>query len=210
MDSLRTRGRAAMMALMAGTCLAPPSVPLAQTAPDPLAAGFAAPPAAARPRVWWHWMNGNVTKDGIRKDIEWMSRVGIGGLQNFDADVLTPKVVENRLVYMSPEWKDAFRFAAGLAEEKGLELAIAASPGWSETGGPWVKPEDGMKKLVWSETLVPGGKRFRDRLVDRVEGVEGDQGAGTDAARARSRSLRTLPDPVRGRAASISTRRGRL
>ena len=114
---------------------------------DLLLAGFENPPADARPRVWWHWMNGNVTQDGIQKDLDWMKRVGIGGLQNFDANLITPQIVPNRLVYMTPAWKDAFRFAASTAESLGLELAIAASPGWSETGGPWVKPEDGMKKL---------------------------------------------------------------
>jgi len=132
---------------------------------DPLQEGFANPPNSARPRVWWHWMNGNVTKDGIRKDLEWMKRVGIGGLQNFDANLTTPQIVDKRLVYMTPEWKDAFRYAASLANDLDLELAIAASPGWSETGGPWVQPKDGLKKLVWSETLVTGGKRFTGRLA---------------------------------------------
>ena len=61
---------------------------------------------------------------------------------------------------MTPEWKDAFRYAAGLADELGLEMAIASSPGWSETGGPWVKPAQAMKKLVWSETRAPGMKKF--------------------------------------------------
>lgn len=109
-------------------------------------------------------MNGNISKDGIKKDIDWMARMGIGGLQNFDADLSTPVRVKNRLVYMTPEWKDAFRFAAAEADRRGLELAIAASPGWSETGGPWVKPEDGMKKIVWSETIVAGGARFNGTL----------------------------------------------
>lgn len=132
---------------------------------DALADGFENPPASAKPRVWWHWMNGNITKDGIEKDLEWMERVGIGGVQTFDANLLTPQVVDQRLAYMTPEWKDAFRFAASKAKALGLELAIAASPGWSETGGPWVKPEDGIKKLVWSETRVGGGKRFVGQLA---------------------------------------------
>lgn len=55
--------------------------------------GFAHPPPAARPRVWWHWMNGNVTLTGIREDLEWMRRVGLGGLQNFDGATDTPQVV---------------------------------------------------------------------------------------------------------------------
>jgi hypothetical protein len=134
-----------------------------------LEAGFAAPPASARPRVWWHWMNGNISKDGIAKDLDWMKRVGIGGLQNFDANVSTPQVVDKRIVYMTPEWKDAFHFAAERADQLGLELAIASSPGWSETGGPWVKPADGMKKLVWSETEVTGGHPLESRLATPPE-----------------------------------------
>ncbi len=131
---------------------------------DSLQTGFQTPPATARPRVWWHWMNGNITREGIQRDLEWMKRVGIGGLQNFDAELLTPKVVEKRLPYMTPEWKDAFRYAAGLADQLGLEMAIASSAGWSETGGPWVKPEQAMKKFVWSELRVQGGKKFSGTL----------------------------------------------
>lgn len=122
-----------------------------------LEAGFATPPSEARPRVWWHWMNGNVTKDGIRKDLEWMESVGIAGFQVFDAALQTPAVVKERLVYMTPEWKEAFAYTASLAAEKGMEMAIAGSPGWSESGGPWVKPEQAMKKVVWSELDIKGG-----------------------------------------------------
>ncbi len=152
--------------LLAGTAIV--TAALAQDAPigaDLLAQEFKDPPNSARPRVWWHWMNGNITKDGIAKDLAWMKRVGIGGLQNFDANLQTPQIVENRLVYMTPGWKDAFRFAATEADRLGLEMAIAASPGWSETGGPWVKPADGLKKLVWSETVMSGGARFTAKLA---------------------------------------------
>ena len=127
---------------------------------DDLTDGFRNPPQSARPRVWWHWMNGNVTKDGIDKDLDWMARMGIGGVQNFDASLATPQIVPQRLAYMTPEWKDAFAHAVRTADAKGLEFAIASSPGWSETGGPWVKPEDAMKKLVWAETTIRGGGRL--------------------------------------------------
>jgi len=145
---------------MLGTAWAEPAVSPAFSLED----AFRDPPQSARPRVWWHWMNGNVTKDGIAKDLAWMKRIGIGGLQNFDANLQTPQVVDRRLVYMTPEWKDAFRFAASEAERLGLELAIASSPGWSETGGPWVKPVDGLKKLVWSAADVAPGRRLAEPL----------------------------------------------
>jgi hypothetical protein len=138
---------------------------LAQSKFDPLKTGFENPPAGARPRVWWHWMNGNITKEGIKLDLEWMHRVGIAGFQNFDAALDTPQVVEHRLAYMTPEWKDAFKYATTLADQLGMEEAIAGSPGWSESGGPWVPGSQGMKKYVWSETRVEGGKPFAGTLA---------------------------------------------
>lgn len=51
---------------------------------DELSDGFATPPDSAKPRTWWHWTGGNVTTEGITKDLEWMKRVGIGGFQLVD------------------------------------------------------------------------------------------------------------------------------
>lgn len=127
---------------------------------DPLLDGFKNPPQSARPYVWWHWMNGNISKEGIRADLEWMHREGLGGVQVFDAALATPQVVDHRIEYMTPEWKDAFRYATTLCDQLGLEMAIAGSPGWSETGGPWVTGRQAMKKYVWSETVIEGGKPF--------------------------------------------------
>lgn len=138
---------------------------MAQKSPDALKAGFERPPASARPRVWWHWMNGNITEEGIKLDLEWMHRIGLGGFQNFDAALSTPQVVKQRLAYMTPEWKAAFKYATLLADRLGLEEAIAGSPGWSESGGPWVPASQGMKKYVWSETRVEGGKPFSGALA---------------------------------------------
>src|SRR6266581_335746 len=135
-----------------------------QSSRDALESGFLNPPDSAKPRVWWHWMNGNITKEGIKLDLEWMKRVGIGGFQNFDAALNTPKLVDQRLVYMTPDWKDAFKYATTLADQLGLEEAIAGSPGWSETGGPWVPAKEAMKKVVWSETRIEGGKPFSGTL----------------------------------------------
>ncbi|MEI9988444.1 MAG: glycosyl hydrolase [Rhizomicrobium sp.] len=151
-----TAGWVAFSASGAGAGHAAPS--------DPLVQGFEAPPQSARPRVWWHWMNGNISKDGIRKDLEWMKRVGIGGINAIDASLATPQVVDRRLIYMTPEWRDAFRYAAGLADKMGLEMSIDSSPGWSETGAPWVTPQDAMKKAVWSATSIEGGHAFHGLL----------------------------------------------
>ncbi|MFC3173653.1 glycosyl hydrolase [Novosphingobium bradum] len=121
--------------------------------------GFRSPPGSAHPRVWWHWLSGNVSQDGITKDFEWMKRVGIAGAMMFDGNLGGAKIVPHPVTVLSPAWYDNLRFAAGEAERLGLEFTMAAAPGWSETGGPWVKPEQAMKKFVWSETRVSGRQR---------------------------------------------------
>ncbi len=163
----------AVLMLILGLCAG-----LAQTNTDSLKSGFENPPEGARPRVWWHWMNGNITKEGIKLDLEWMHRIGLGGFQNFDAALATPLVVDHRLAYMTPEWKDAFKYATTLGDQLGLEEAIAGSPGWSESGGPWVPGAEGMKKYVWSETLVEGGKPFTGKLAHPPSNSGAFQNAG--------------------------------
>ena len=120
---------------------------------------FENPPKEARPYVWWHWLNGNTSKDGIRKDLEWMNRIGIVGFHQFDAggsmmQGLPPIVPQTP--YLSDAWKENFAFAIHLADSLGMEAGIASAPGWSSTGGPWVEPADAMKKLTWRTQEVNG------------------------------------------------------
>ena len=173
---------------------------------DALLRGFSNPPQSALPRVWWHWMNGNITKEGIKLDLEWMNRVGIGGFQNFDAALSTPQVVERRLAYMTPEWKDAFKFAVTLGDQLGMEEAIASSPGWSETGGPWVPASQGMKKYVWSETLVEGGKPYGGKTTHPPANTGPFQDFGERGEEAGTGSLRAAPQ-FYGDAAVVAYRR---
>lgn len=192
---LRTAATAVVAAVLS-SCASPQTSVDRNAAPnegDWLESAFSNPPDSARPRVWWHWMNGNVTEAGIRKDLEWMKRVGIGGLQAFEVDIQTPQIVDRRLTFMSPEWKDAFRVAAVEADRLGLEFAIAASPGFSVTGGPWVAPQDGMKKIAWSETTVEGGRRFIGTLPTPADTTGPFQDASPFSLLAPIQAQKTLP-----------------
>src|ERR1022692_4953978 len=153
------RAIALIFAIAALTLVTLGTVP-AQTPDGALERGFKNPPDSAKPHAWWHWMNGNVTKEGITADLEWMHRAGIAGIQLFDGDVGIPQFVDQRLAWMTPEWKDAMRHTAEETHRLHMEIAMAASGGWSETGGPSVKPQAAMKKIVWSETFVQGPVRF--------------------------------------------------
>jgi hypothetical protein len=136
----------------------------AASAQDALKSGFQNPPQSARPRVWWHWMGGNISEEGVKLDVEWMHRIGLGGFHAFEGNLMTPEVVSHPIGYMTPEWKAAFKSAIVLADKYGMEAAVAGSPGWSESGGPWVQPKDAMKKIVWSESRLKGGAAFHGIL----------------------------------------------
>lgn len=155
---------------------------------------FQNPPNEAKPRVWWHWMNGNITKEGIQKDLLWMKETGIGGFQNFDANLFTPVVVGKKFVFMDSLWKDAFKYTTNLADSLTLEMAIAGSPGWSVTGGPWVAPKDGMKKYVWSEIVIEGGQSFKGKLPVPPSNTGAFQNAASEAGISMSGETRDLPE----------------
>ncbi|MGD1010342.1 MAG: glycosyl hydrolase [Candidatus Aminicenantales bacterium] len=132
-----------------GCCARPPA--------DPLARGFASPPAEARPWVYWMWMDGNLDRDGITRDLEAMKRAGIGGVIICEVNVGVPR---GPVEFMSPEWRRLFKHVVTEAERLGLEIALNAGPGWTGSGGPWVKPEQSMQHIVASATEVRGPGRF--------------------------------------------------
>jgi hypothetical protein len=134
------------------------------TPEDTLFQNFENPPESARPRTWWHWTGGNVTPDGIGKDLEWMRRAGIAGFQLADVSFGSGQTIEKKVLFGTPEWLAAVRYAAQEAERLNLEMGIFSSAGWSLTGGPWVKPEQAMKKLVFSDTLIHGPGPFSGTL----------------------------------------------
>lgn len=160
--------------------------PTPHTPDDPLWHRFVDPPDAARPRAWWHWMDGNIDPAGIVRDLEWLHGSGIRGVQLFDGGMGVPLVVPEPVRPESAAWTEAIDTAVGTADRLGLELAVATSSGWSAAGGPWVRPADAMKKIVWSETLVDGGAPVEHPLapLPSVPGPYQDapRWGGSDAA----------------------------
>jgi hypothetical protein len=176
----QARHRLLLALLGASALMVEPRVALSAPAGDDLAAGFTAPPNSAKPRVWWHWMSGNVSSEGARLDLDWMGRIGVGGVHAFSGGKLPePIVVDKPIPFMSPEWRAIFRQAVTQARAADMEVGIAGSPGWSETGGPWVPPADAMKKYVWSETTVDGGATAPLALPAPPRASGGFQGAKT-------------------------------
>lgn len=137
------------------------AVAIASAAAQSLEDGFKAPPLRARPLVWYHMMNGNVTKEGVTCDFEALAAAGFGGVQMFDAGCDIPA---GPLQFNTPEWFELMRHAHKEAKRLGLEMGVANCSGWSSSGGPWITPDRGMKVVVTTETQVKGPTRFSNVL----------------------------------------------
>lgn len=132
---------------------------------DELANGFHRPPASAKPLTWWHWMNGNTTRQGITADLEAMKQIGEGGATIVNVEVGIPP---GPAPFMSPEWQGDFKFAVQEADRLGLKLGVENCAGWSSSGGPWVRPQYAMQMVVFNVTHVQGPTNF-DGTLDQPE-----------------------------------------
>jgi hypothetical protein len=145
-------------ALLAATCCAAEKTP-------PLEQSFLHPPESARPWVYWFIMDGNLSREGITADFESLKRAGIGGVILMEVDVGIPR---GPVKFMSPEWRALFKHAVAEAERLGLQITLNAGPGWTGSGGPWVKPEQSMQHLVASAVEIAGPTRL-DRVLPQPQ-----------------------------------------
>ena len=136
---------------------------------DGLAEHFAQPPASARPWVYWFWLNGNITKEGITADLEAMKRVGIGGVLIMEVDQGAPV---GPVDFMSPQWREMFQHVQRESQRLGLEVNMNNDAGWNGSGGPWITPDKAMQKIVWSEIEVTGPQHL-EGLLPQPEQVAG-------------------------------------
>jgi hypothetical protein len=111
--------------------------------------------------VYWFFINGNITREGITADLSAMKAAGIGGVILMEVDVGVPA---GPVHFMGPEWRALFKHAVREAERLGLEMAVNVGPGWTGSGGPWVPVEQSMQHVVVVETNLIGGQRFEGRL----------------------------------------------
>ena len=118
---------------------------------------FKNPPPQYKPKTWMHAMSGNMSKEGLTKDLEAMAEAGIGGLLLFN---ITQGIPNGPVIYNSPEHHTMLKHAAQEAERLGLSYGVHNCDGWSSSGGPWIKPEQSMKMVVWREQVVKGGKKI--------------------------------------------------
>lgn len=124
---------------------------------ESLDSGFRSPPPEARPGVYWYFMDGNLTRDGMTEDLESMKAAGIGNLVFLEVNVGVPR---GPVDFLSPQWQDLFAHAAGEAERLGIEITLGSGPGWAGSGGPWVKLDQSMQHLVAASVDLKGPAQF--------------------------------------------------
>ncbi len=126
-----------------------------------LAAGFDAPPHDCFPETWYHFINGNVTKEGIAADLDALKQAGVSGVQFFHGGGIGTEPwpgVPEPLNCLSAKWDDCVRYIADECHTRGLTFKMQNCPGWSMSGGPWIKAQDAMRSIAWSTTFSKGGK----------------------------------------------------
>lgn len=138
--------------------------------------GFAAPPDSAKPRVYWFWLFNRVDKAGITRDLEQFKAKGISGVNLICNGGYAGLAPLPGVTYQSPEWWELFRHAVKEAKRVKIELGFNFSASCWVMLGPWVTPDNAMKKVVQADLNVEGPKKFADKLPqpDTVDGYYRD------------------------------------
>ena len=126
---------------------------------------FHSPDKVFYPETWFHFIGGNVSYEGITADLEAIAEAGISGVHFFHGQQggKWPATGED-IECMSERWEDAVKFVAEECKRLNLRFTIQNCPGWAMSGGPWIKPENAMRLLVSSATIVNGAEKVKVTL----------------------------------------------
>lgn len=125
---------------------------------EDLEKGFISPPDSIQTSVYWYWISDNISKEGAVKDLHAMKKAGIN--RAFIGNIGIHDLPYGKIKMFSDEWWDILHLALKTATELDIEIGIFNSPGWSQSGGPWIKPEESMRYLTSSEIKVVGPKKI--------------------------------------------------
>lgn len=130
---------------------------------------FITPPDSVQSSVYWYWISDNISEEGVIKDLHAMKSVGIN--RAFIGNIgLTPQETPyGNVKLFSDEWWHVMHTALKTATELNIEIGIFNSPGWSQSGGPWIKPEQSMRYLASSELRVKGPQKLTQKLEQPTE-----------------------------------------
>jgi hypothetical protein len=124
--------------------------------------GFVSPPENIRTGVYWYWINDNISKEAVVKDLQAMKQAGIN--RAYIGNIGRQSYLAGKVKILSDEWWEVIHTALKTATELDIEIGIFNSPGWSQSGGPWIKPEQSMRYLATSELRVKGPAKVEQKL----------------------------------------------
>ena len=131
---------------------------------DPLESGFNNPSNQVQTSVYWYWISGNISEEGVKKDLYAMKEAGINRAFIGSMGVEGIETPYEKVAFGSEEWWKILHTALKTATELGIEIGIFNSPGWSQSGGPWIKPEQAMRYLTSTSCEIEGGKKISIQL----------------------------------------------
>lgn len=124
--------------------------------------GFVTPPDSIQTSVYWYWISDNISKEGVIRDLQSMKQAGIN--RAFIGNIGLDDVPYGKVKMLSPEWWEILHAALKRATELNIEIGIFNSPGWSQSGGPWVSGNEAMRYLTASELRVQGPQQLSQKL----------------------------------------------
>ena len=160
----RLKQRIFALSLLAWTAVCPADAQQTRSLRDQ----FLSPSDEAKPWTFWYWMYGAVSKEGITADLEAMKHAGLGGTYLMPIKGIHEGAqYDGKAQQLTPEWWEMVRFSMEEADRLGLKLGMHICDGFALAGGPWITPEESMQKVVWSDTIVNGGKLMAIRCHNR-------------------------------------------
>ena len=132
-----------------------------------LESGFVNPPDSIQTSVYWYWISDNISKEGVIKDLQSMKVAGIN--RAFIGNIGLADIPYGKVQMLSVEWWNILHAALKTATELNIEIGIFNSPGWSQSGGPWIKPEEAMRYLTASELRVTGPQKLSQKLENPID-----------------------------------------
>ncbi|MBE9583487.1 glycoside hydrolase family 2 [Mucilaginibacter sp. JRF] len=121
---------------------------------------FTTAPDTIQTSVYWYWISDNISKEGVIKDLHSMKKMGINRAFIGNIGLSQQETPYGKVKIFTDEWWDILHTALKTATELNIDIGLFNSPGWSQSGGPWIKPEQSMRYLTASQTKVKGGKQL--------------------------------------------------
>jgi alpha-L-rhamnosidase len=134
---------------------------------DTFTSGFINPPDSIQTSVYWYWISNNISKEGVIRDLQSMKKAGIN--RAYIGNIGLDDVPYGKVKMLTDEWWDILHAALKTATELKIEIGIFNSPGWSQSGGPWIKYGEAMRYLISSETRVKGPLKFSQKLNKPID-----------------------------------------